>query len=59
MSDGKDPMIKKCGVLDDDKCIIMYEYLYASKEIIIHVLKEKICPEPVNVLGKEPQKMNV
>lgn len=53
LADDGDPMIKRCRVPDNDKCIILFEYFYEAKEIVVRVLKEKICPEPVNVIGKD------
>lgn len=53
LSGDNDLIIKKCRVPDNDTCIIMFEYFYSNKEIIVRVLKERICPEPVNVLGKK------
>lgn len=53
LSADSDSMIKKCRVSDNDTCIIMFEYFYLDNEVIVQVLKNRICSEAVDVLGRK------
>lgn len=48
-----DVITKKCETSDVHKCIINFEYFYENKMLVVKVLKQKTCPQPVNILGKK------
>lgn len=46
------PLVKQCREPENGTCIILFEYLYENKDIVVRVLKTKVCPTPVNFIGK-------
>lgn len=49
----EDPTKKQCRVPDNGTCIVLFEYFYQNNDVVIRVLREKFCPKPVNVIGKD------
>lgn len=47
-----DVNIKNCETVDIHKCIIKFEYFYQDRALVVRVQQDKICPEPINILGK-------
>lgn len=48
-----DTMVKQCRVPDNGTCLILFEYFYENKGVVVRVLKEKVCPTPINIIGKK------
>ncbi|VEN56395.1 unnamed protein product, partial [Callosobruchus maculatus] len=49
LDDIPDKDVKKCRILDANRCIMNFDYYYEDRTLIVRVLDHKVCPAPPNV----------